>query len=263
MRNSSQEETLAAKKAYEILAGTHDVTIKRYHADNGRYAEEGFHDAVKAANQELTFCGVGAHHQNGIAKSHVKIITLAGRTLLLHAKRMWPEAITTMLWPLSLKATDDCHNELSLNEAGSTPLRIFCQTTASIAPKHWYPFGCPVYVLDDHLKSGLAVPPKWEPRARIRIYVGRSQFHASSVSLILNPSTGHVSPQYHLVYDDDFTIIPHMRAGTVPPNWADLVERSSELCTDEQFDVSQTWFKQAVDSPVPVFHKARELSFSP
>ena len=36
------------------------------------------------------------------------------------------------------------------------------------------------------------------------IYVGRSPSHASNVALILNPRTGHVSPQFHVVFDDDF-----------------------------------------------------------
>ena len=37
MRSASQDETLAAKRAYECLAATHEVTIWRYHAENGRF----------------------------------------------------------------------------------------------------------------------------------------------------------------------------------------------------------------------------------
>ncbi len=42
------------------------------------------------------------------------------------------------------------------------------------------------------------------------IYVGRSPSHASNVSLVLNPRTGHVSHQFHALYDDDFTTVSYL-----------------------------------------------------
>jgi hypothetical protein len=47
--------------------------------------------------------------------------------------------------------------------------------------------------------------------------------------MILNLRTGHVSPQFHVVYDNDFTTVPYLRTTTVPPHWAELVEASSHL----------------------------------
>ena len=72
--------------------------------------------------------------------------------------------------------------------------------------KHLHPFGCPVYVLDNNLQSGKSLP-KWKPRARVGIYLGQSREHASNVSYVLNPSTDHISPQYHVIYDDDFATV--------------------------------------------------------
>ena len=59
-------QTLDAKLAFETLADSCGVEIKSYRADNGRFAEKSFRDSVKACNQTIGFCGVGAHHQNGI-----------------------------------------------------------------------------------------------------------------------------------------------------------------------------------------------------
>ena len=42
---------------------------------------------------------------------------------------------------------------------------------------------------------------------------------------------GHVSPQYHLVFDDDFTTVDSMKLGRIPMNWAKLVETQCELAT--------------------------------
>ena len=72
--------------------------------------------------------------------------------------------------------------------------------------KHFHPFGCPVYILDNNLQSGKSLP-KWKPRARVGIYLGQSREHASNVSYVLNPMTDHISPQYHVIYDDDFATV--------------------------------------------------------
>ena len=62
---------------------------------------------------------------------------------------------------------------------------------------------------------------------RAGIYLGHSQFNAKSVALVLNPETGNVSPQFHVVFDDEFSTIPFMREGTISPNWTDIVQRRS------------------------------------
>jgi hypothetical protein len=78
--------------------------------------------------------------------------------------------------------------------------------------------------------------PKWEPCPRMGIYVGCSQSHAANVSLIINPQTGHISPQFHVVYNDDFTMVPYLRNATVHPHWAEIVKASStiKLYTERQ-----------------------------
>jgi hypothetical protein len=70
---------------------------------------------------------------------------------------------------------------------------------------------------------------KWEPRAQMGIYVGRLPSHASNVGLILNPCMGHVLPQFHVVYNDDFTTVPYLRTATVPPHWDKFVRAFSTI----------------------------------
>jgi hypothetical protein len=74
------------------------------------------------------------------------------------------------------------------------------------------------------------------------IYGGHSPSHTANVSLILNPRTGHVSPQFHAVYDDDFTAVPYLHNATVPPHWVELVKASLmiELYTEQQVGTWQT-----------------------
>jgi hypothetical protein len=61
------------------------------------------------------------------------------------------------------------------------------------------------------------------------VYIGRSPFHASNVGFIPNPRTIHVSPQFHVVYDDDFMMVPYLHTAAVSPHWAELVEACSHL----------------------------------
>ena len=74
--------------------------------------------------------------------------------------------------------------------------------------RHYHTFGCQVYVIDAHL-HGAGVIPKWEERVRVDAYVEISPIHAGNVSLILNLSTGPVSPQFHVVFNETFLLFHH------------------------------------------------------
>ena len=67
-------------------------------------------------------------------------------------------------------------------------------------------WGYPCYVLDPKLQDGHKLP-KWKPRSRRGMFVGFSPHHSSLVPLILNPRTGKISPQSHVVFDDWFTSV--------------------------------------------------------
>ena len=47
-------------------------------------------------------------------------------------------------------------------------------------------------------------------RAQIGIYLGHPPFHVSLFKLILNPSTGNVSPQYHVMFGEKVVCPIHM-----------------------------------------------------
>eukprot|EP00957_Ditylum_brightwellii_P144695 11022915-Ditylum_brightwellii.AAC.1 len=76
------------------------------------------------------------------------MLTLNGRTLLLHTKRHWPEYITTMLWPYALLAVADQLNCFDLDENGVSPEEKFADTKIACTLRDEHTWGCPVYVLD-------------------------------------------------------------------------------------------------------------------
>ncbi len=77
--------------------------------------------------------------------------------------------------------------------------------------------------------------------AQTRGYLGHSPFHAGSVALVFNPQTARVSPQYHVIFDDDFTTVPYMEQGKNPPNWEELSCLSTKSATDESMDLALEW----------------------
>ena len=119
----TMDETIDAKHAFERLAEQHGVRILHYHCNNGRFADKAFVDDVRAAHQTITFCSIGAHHQNGIAERCIRDITENARTSLLHAAHRWPKAIAANLWPQAIKHVVNVCN--SLPRPGKTESHIF------------------------------------------------------------------------------------------------------------------------------------------
>jgi hypothetical protein len=70
-------------------------------------------------------------------------------------------------------------------------------------------------VLQGPLQQGQKVR-KWEDRARIGIYLGPSPQHAKSVALVLSLTTGNVSPQYHVQFDDLFETVTKENEQYIP-----------------------------------------------
>ena len=92
--------------------------VKHYHADNGRFADHGFIGAINTKDQKITFCGVGAHHQNDIIENKNKMLTLGARNILRHGVRMWPTMIDSMFWPFAMKAVAKRHNKNANRRTG-------------------------------------------------------------------------------------------------------------------------------------------------
>ena len=121
-----------------------------------------------------------------------------------------------MLWPFALKAAVEKHNRIEVNEKGTTPQETFSGVEEPPHALDHHTWGCPVFVLEAQNHSGLGTS-KWEPRSRVGVYLGHSPCHAGSVALVLNIRTGHVSPQFHVIFDDDFTTIDYLASSTAPP----------------------------------------------
>ena len=85
IQGTTSADTLNSKHGYEREAAAHGVKVKSYHADNLRFNDNNFKGSCIKANQQITYCGVGAHHQKAVVESKVKELSYCARTVLLHA----------------------------------------------------------------------------------------------------------------------------------------------------------------------------------
>lgn len=161
---------------------------------------------MKKQEQTISFCGVNAHFENGVAERRIRELSDGARTSLIHAQSRWPKAISVHLWPFAVRHRKDVFNATRKANRPASPLEIFSNSTVRPRLKHFHPFGCPTYRLNWALQ-GEKSQPRWEQRAQPVIYLGTSPRHASSVALVLDLATAHVSPQFHLKFDDLFETV--------------------------------------------------------
>ena len=150
-------QTLDGKHRLERYAHKFSITIKSFRADNGVFKSQEFMTDIENCNQDISFCGVNAHNQNGIAERHIRTVIEKGRTNFIHAATKWPDALSTELWTYAVNYSVHQWNNTPCKDLQYlTPNEKFQgidPDTKSVKTKPYtctlHPFGCPVYVLDE------------------------------------------------------------------------------------------------------------------
>lgn len=206
--STRMSETLEAKHALERFSEQYGIKIKSFHADNKPFGDQLWLDDLTLQNQTITYSGSYAHHQNGVAERSLKTINQWTLALMMHQMLHWPEQFDPCLWPFAMDQVVAIWNNLPRGESGLSPLELYTGVTAHNRNSllHMRVWGCPVYVLDPSLADGKRIP-KWTKRSRQGMYLGVSPVHSTTVGRVLHLVTGHISPQFHLVYDELFTTV--------------------------------------------------------
>ena len=100
------------------------------------------------------------------------------------------------------------YNNIRQQDSGLTPLELWSRSTFQATQdtlSHACVWGSPVFVLEPKFQKGGIKIPKWAARSHHGLFVGFSKNHAATVGLILNHTTGSITPQFHVVYDDYFS----------------------------------------------------------
>ena len=198
----------------------------------------------------ITLSGAGAAHQNGVAKRAIKMVVSIACTMMLHAAMRSPEGtITTELWPMAMDHAVWIYNHIPKADTGLSPMQHWMQSTfkdTKMTLNNLHVWGCPTYVLEPKLQKPGVKIPKWAPRSQQGRFMGFSRFHSTLIGLILNPRTGSISPQFHVVYDDVFSTVHSSQDLQASEQWNKLFTSSSaRICvfldqTDDP-ELSEEW----------------------
>jgi transposase InsO family protein len=144
-RTINANDTIRGKLLLEREAAGVGITIKAYHSDNGVFNSKAFKDHCEELGQKLTFSGVGAHHQNGVAERAIQTISNMARANMIHAALSWPDRSFITYWPLAMSYAIWVYNQMPPNGYGWAPEEIWTRTKAprsGLTRSHV--FGCPV-----------------------------------------------------------------------------------------------------------------------
>jgi hypothetical protein len=155
--------------------------------------------------------------------------------MMYHAHHHWPQTLSVDLWPYALDYAVYIHNHIPKQQHGWSPIEIFCSLIHDCTHlQHLKVWGCPTYVLNPKLQDGVKIL-KWDPQAQQGQYMGFSSEHSSLVGLVCNLETEHISPQYHLVFDERFSTMHSMAEDTPDQSiWIDLFSQGREYFGPEQ-----------------------------
>ena len=183
--------------------------IQAYHADNGIFKAKKWMEEGHQQKQNLTFAGVNAHDQNGIAEQRIRELQEMTRVMLIHTSKWWPGVVTIHLWPYAMRMANQAYNSspLSSHTDKQSPNKSFDNSAVNLNLKHWKPFGCQAYVLKAELQGTTGIHSKWDARFQAGIYLEQSLIHNRNVALVLIIHTGYVSPQFHVKFDESFQTV--------------------------------------------------------
>jgi hypothetical protein len=168
-------ETLKGKHQFEREARQCGIQIRGYRGDNGVYKEKEFQKDLLIKGQTMEYCGVGAHHQNGIAERAIRTVSESARAMMIHAAIHWPEAMSLDLWPFAVDYAVYLWNCMPRSDTGIAPYELFCACKADYdVLRSSHVWGCPCYVLDPKIQDGKKLP-RWQPKSRRGQFLGRSK----------------------------------------------------------------------------------------
>ena len=153
---------------------------------------------------------------------------------MLHLAMHWPQQANASFWPQAMDYAIWVFNRMPNMESGISPNELWSSArgNAGIELSRAHVFGCPVYVLDAALQDGKKIP-KWNPRARLGLFLGFSDLHSSQVPMVLNVETGKVSPQFHVIFDDKFETVHSLPTDEpITKQWAEILQLERECYMD-------------------------------
>ncbi len=200
-------ETVMGKACFEQwLWDTAFAKVKHYHGNNGIFSAGENCQECLDKGQSQSFSSVGAQHQNAWAKHAIQTIMYMACCFMVHSSLHWTDRVSDdiSLWPFAVKHVVWLYNCIPNCLSGLTPLELPMKSKAD----HRDLLRLHVWgrLLDPKLQKNQKLP-KWNRRACVGQFWGYFDEHSSLAVNVQYLSTGHVSPQFHVIFDDLFETV--------------------------------------------------------
>jgi hypothetical protein len=166
---------------------------------------------------------------NGVAERNIKTVAQWAHANMLHLANSWPQYVDPTYWPQAINYATWVFNNLPNMDSGISPNELWSTVRSSNDIfKQAHVFGCPVYVLDAALQYRKKIP-KWSPHACLGLFLGFLEVYSSQVPLVLNVETKKISPQFHVIFNNNFHTVNLLPRNTnINEQWKDILKLEQE-----------------------------------
>jgi hypothetical protein len=77
--------------------------VQYYMKDSGAFKATKCVSHIHETQRLNSFCGMNAHHQNGVAERVIQSISNMDRAMIFHSIMHWKDGIDVHLWPVDVK----------------------------------------------------------------------------------------------------------------------------------------------------------------
>ena len=179
------------------------------HSYNGIFGSDKLRLECYTKNKQQYLSGVVAQHNNVREYRSIKTIMYMARTFMVQSSLRWIDhgEDDISLWYFSVKHAVCLHNQLPNYRSGITSLEFLIRNKSDhLYLRRSHVWGCPILVLDPKMQNYQNIP-KWNWRSILGQFLGFSEQHSSIIANVHNPKTGHISPQYHVFFDNLFETV--------------------------------------------------------
>jgi hypothetical protein len=103
-----------------------------------------------------------------------------------------------------------------------------------------HPLFCPVYVLDRRMQEGTS-PPKWENTHSTKGLRRHLHHYSKSVPMVWDPKMKLVSPQFHVMFDDNFHTVQAPAPNIKQADTMDSLFKTNRYTYDDPFGNEHTY----------------------
>ncbi len=98
--------------------------------------------------------------------------------------------------------------------------------------------------------------PKWNSPACLGLFLGFSNLHLSQVPLVLNVATDHISPQFHVIFDDKFETVHSLPLNT---QWAWILQVGCKCYFNIHYDKNGDPILPSLSNIIKLYSDAKAM----